>query len=186
LSAILRGRACQARRKSAGSPSAGSRVQAATPALNLYRKRRPTSPHRRLPPLASHKRPVPAQQRPWSDQPGVAQRPWQLAGCRREQRTISRTQLRPRHLTAQHLELVPQHDQLDVLHVQATATANERAQQSPEREVDEGKNHAADPPRPYQSSATRLLAPLRRAAVRSARVREHLVAAAGSPTVIAQ
>jgi hypothetical protein len=64
-------------------------------------------------------------------------------------------------LTAQHLELVPQHDQLDVLQAQAAATANERAEQSPEREVEEGENHAADPPRPHQSSATRLLAPFR-------------------------
>ena len=85
---------------------------------------------------------MPAKQCPWSDQPCVAQRARQLDGCRCEQRTISRTQL-------------------DVLQVQAAATANERAKQSPKSEVEEGENHAADPPRPRQSSATRLLAPIR-------------------------
>jgi hypothetical protein len=57
----------------ANPPLAPARVLAGKPQhqlLNLDRKRRPTTPHRRLPPLASHKRPVPAKQRPWSDHPG--------------------------------------------------------------------------------------------------------------------
>ena len=51
-----------------------------------------------------------------------------MAGRRREQGTISGAKPRPRDLAAQHLELVAQDQQLDVLDVQATATPNERAQ----------------------------------------------------------
>jgi len=40
---------------------------------------------------------------------------------------------------------VPQDEQLDVLHVQTTATANQSARQSPEREIEKGEDHAADP-----------------------------------------
>ena len=96
---------------------------------------------------------MPTKQCPWSDQPGgPSQRSRQLERCSCEQRTISRTQLRPRDLTAQHLELVPQHDHLHVPQAQAAATTNERAQQSPKREIDKGENHAADPPRPPRAA----------------------------------
>jgi hypothetical protein len=54
-----------------------------------------------------------------------------VARCRREQGAISGAKLRPRHLAAQNLELVAQDQQLDVLQLQATAIANECAQQSP-------------------------------------------------------
>ena len=38
----------------------------------------------------------------------------------------------------QNLELVPQHQQLNVLHVQAATTPNKRRQHRPKREVEEG------------------------------------------------
>ena len=60
----------------------------------------------------------------------------QVANRRRKQGAISRTKLRPRHLTPQDHELVTQDEQLDVLDVQTAATPNERAQQGPEREVE--------------------------------------------------
>jgi hypothetical protein len=44
------------------------------------------------------------------------------------------------------LELVPQHQQFDVFHMQATAATNKRAKQGPKSEVEEGEDHAADPP----------------------------------------
>ena len=50
-----------------------------------------------------------------------------MAGRRREQGTISGAKLWARDLAAQNLELVAQHEQLDVLYIQATATANECA-----------------------------------------------------------
>lgn len=64
-----------------------------------------------------------------------------MAGRRGEQRTISGAKLRPRDLAAQNLELVVQDQQLDVLDVQATRTPNQRAEQSPERHVEEGEGH---------------------------------------------
>ncbi len=65
-----------------------------------------------------------------------------------QQRSISHPELRPANLTAENLKLVPQHQQLNVLHVQATTTPNKRRQQRPKREVEEGEGHAADPPNP--------------------------------------
>jgi len=47
-----------------------------------------------------------------------------------EQRSISRPELRPHDLAAQNIDLVPQHQQLDALQVQPTATPNEPAKQS--------------------------------------------------------
>jgi hypothetical protein len=87
---------------------------------------------------------------------------WQVAGRRREQGTITRAKLRPSDLSTQNLQLVAQDQQLDVLDIQATATPNERAQQRPERDVEEREGHIADPPqtRP-QEGATRVLAPFR-------------------------
>ena len=76
-----------------------------------------------------------------------------MAGRRREQGTISGAKLRPRDLAAQNLELVAQDQQLDVLHVQATTTPNERAEQGPDREVEEGEDHVADRPSPLAEGA---------------------------------
>jgi hypothetical protein len=43
---------------------------------------------------------------------------------------------------------VPDGVQLDVLRVQATATSNQGAKQSPEREIEKREDHATDPPSP--------------------------------------
>jgi hypothetical protein len=52
------------------------------------------------------------------------------------------------HLAAENLELVPQHQQLDVFHMQPAAATNKRTEQSPKSEIEEGEDHAADPPNP--------------------------------------
>jgi hypothetical protein len=59
---------------------------------------------------------------------------------------------RPRNLPPQDHELVPQHQQLDVFHVQAAPATNEPAQHSPNGEVEEGEGHAADPPQPLAAT----------------------------------
>jgi hypothetical protein len=87
----------------------------------------------RLAPRPAHERPMPTQRGPRSDQTRAAQGAWQMAGRRPEQGTISTAELRPRDLATEHLELVAQDQQLEVLDVQATTTPNERAQQAPER-----------------------------------------------------
>ena len=61
----------------------------------------------------------------------------QVTGRGRQQRSIRCVQLRPRDLPAQDLELVAQHQQLNVLHMQAAATANKRTKQSPHSEIEE-------------------------------------------------
>jgi hypothetical protein len=66
---------------------------------------------------------------------------WQVASRRRQQGTIRCTKVPPRHPAAQDLELVTKDEQLDVLDVQTAATANERAQQRPEREVEKREGH---------------------------------------------
>jgi hypothetical protein len=85
-----------------------------------WHARAPT-PAGRLPPFPAHERPMPAQQRPRGDQARAARRGWQVPGGRREQRAIRGTKLWPCHLAPQHLELVAQDQQLEVLDVQPTA-----------------------------------------------------------------
>jgi hypothetical protein len=67
-------------------------------------------------------------------------------GCK--QSPINRPEFRPHDLSAQDLELVAQHQQLDVFHMQAPTATNKRAEQSPQSEVEEGESHAADTPSP--------------------------------------
>jgi hypothetical protein len=91
---------------------------------------------------------MPAQKRPWRDQKHATRGKRQVPRRRREQRPIRPVQVRPPNLAAQNLELVTQHQQLDILQIQAAATPNKCAKQSPKREVKEGEDHAADPPTP--------------------------------------
>jgi hypothetical protein len=87
--------------------------------------------------------------------------PLQARG-RREQGTVRGAKLRPRHLATEDLELVAQDEQLDVLDVQATATANECPQQSPERHVENEEVTAPILPTRPAKGATRVLAPFTR------------------------
>ena len=107
----------------------------------LSRRGWASAPGGRLPPFPAHECAMPPQQRSRGDQTRFARRAWQVAGRRREQGTISGAKLRPRDLAAQNIELVAQDQQLDVLDVQATRTPNQRAEQSPERHVEEGEGH---------------------------------------------
>jgi len=72
-----------------------------------------------------------------------------MNGCGGQQCPVGHPKLRPPDLPTQDRELVPQDKQLDVFRVQATPASNERAQQSPNGEVEEGEGHAADPPQPF-------------------------------------
>ena len=71
-----------------------------------------------------------------------------MAGRGGQQGPIRLAELRAGDLPAQDLELVAQHQQLDVFHLQAAAATNKRAEQSPHGEVEEGEGHAADSPSP--------------------------------------
>jgi hypothetical protein len=127
---------------------------------DLCRQRRPpalTSPLSQLP---AYERLMPAQQRPRRNQEHADRRPRQVTGRGCQQGPISCAKLRPGDLATQNLQLMPEHQQLDVFHMQATAATNERAKQGPNGEVEEGEDHVAHPPNPPRTGeATRILAP---------------------------
>ena len=105
---------------------------------------------------------MPAQKRPRSHQKHAPRRARQVARCGRKQSPINRPELRPHDLPPQDLELVAQHQQLDVFHMQAPTATNKRAEQSPHSEVEKREGHAADTPSPRATGeATRILAPFR-------------------------
>ncbi len=60
---------------------------------------------------------------------------------RREQRTIGGAELRPLDLAAQHLELVAQHRDLDVLGALASEAPEQHTDESPRHEVEKGQGH---------------------------------------------
>jgi hypothetical protein len=80
---------------------------------------------------------VPAQKRPRSHEKYASRRARQVTRSSRKQGSINHPKFRPHDLPAQDLELVAQHQQLDVFHVQATTTTKERTEQSAHSEVEE-------------------------------------------------
>jgi hypothetical protein len=70
---------------------------------------------------------MPAQQCPRRDQKHAQRRPREVTGSGCQQGSIGRRKLRPFDLAAQNLELMPQHQQLNVFHIQATPATNQRA-----------------------------------------------------------
>jgi hypothetical protein len=88
-------------------------------------------PTGRLAPPPPHQCLMPPQQRPRRDQHHCPRGARQVMRCGGHQCSISQSELRPSNLAAQNLELLPQHQQLKVLHVQAAATPNKRRQQRP-------------------------------------------------------
>jgi hypothetical protein len=95
---------------------------------------------------------MPPQQRARDDQTRATRRTGQVAGRRREQGTISGAKPRPRDLATENLKLVAQDQHLEVLDVQATATADERSEQGPERDVEGREGHPAILPALAQTS----------------------------------
>ncbi len=69
-----------------------------------------------------------------------------LRGCK--QSPINRPEFRPHDLPPQDLELVAQHQQLDVFHMQSPTATNKRAEQRPHGKVEKRESHAADTPSP--------------------------------------
>ncbi len=137
------------------SPMAPARILAREPQHqlpHLSRQLRPTTPSRRLPPLPANERLMPTQQSPRRHQTRAARRARQVPRCRRQQRPIRHPDVRPHDLPAQDLKLVTQHQQLDVLHLQTTATTNKRPEKGPHGEVKKREGHATNPPNPAPTS----------------------------------
>lgn len=79
-----------------------------------------------------------------------------MTRCGSEEGTINNPECRTLDLTAEHIELVTQDHQLDVFDVRTAPAADEQAEQSPESEVGEREEHAADPPKlRYGDAGTR-------------------------------
>jgi hypothetical protein len=72
-----------------------------------------------------HELSVPAQQRLRRDEQAVAARRRQQPGCAGKQRPVTRSQRRAPDLTTQNVHLMAQHEQLDVLDLDAPATAKQ-------------------------------------------------------------
>jgi Putative transposase of IS4/5 family (DUF4096) len=77
-------------------------------------------------------------------------------------RPTGRLECRPRDLSAENLELVTKHQQLDVSHLQTATAPNKGTEHSPDSEI---RGRTTPCPRSSQASpirgATRVLAPLR-------------------------
>jgi hypothetical protein len=71
---------------------------------------------------------MPTQERPRTDKQRETRRRRQVTGSRGEQSPIRQPKLRPADLPAQHRDLMPEHEQLDILDVRATAATNEQAE----------------------------------------------------------
>jgi Aminotransferase class I and II len=113
---------------------------------NLSRQRRSSALASRLSPLPAHQRSMPAEQRTRRNEQRHPRGAWQVERGSGQQGSIRRSELWPRNLATQDLELMAQHQQLDVLHIEAAAAANKRTKQRPKSEVKEREDHASDPP----------------------------------------
>ncbi len=91
---------------------------------------------------------MPAQKRPRGNQTRPARQARQVTSGRRQQGAVSGPKLRPTDLAAKDLKFVAENHELDVLGIRATAAADQQAEQSPDSEVVEREEHAADPRSP--------------------------------------
>src|SRR5436190_681365 len=115
---------------------------------NLCRQARPSTLAYRLSPFPTNERLMPAQKRPRSHQEHASRRARQVTRRGRQQCPINRPEFWSHDLPAQDLELVAQHQQLDVFHMQSPTATNKRAEQRPHGKVEKRENHAADTPSP--------------------------------------
>jgi hypothetical protein len=94
-----------------------------------------------LVPFARDQPAVPPQDRVWRHQEDRPAPTSKHAAQRREQRTIGGLELGSLDLAAQHLELVAEDGDLDVLGVLALAPPKQDAEESARHEVQEGEGH---------------------------------------------
>jgi hypothetical protein len=108
---------------------------------DLRQKPRPTWPNTWLPPLPPHKRSVPAQERPRRDQQRQPRRLRQVTRSGRKQSAIGVPEFGPPDLAAQYIELMAEHQQLDILDIRAAATTDEQPEQSSDSEIQQREEH---------------------------------------------
>jgi hypothetical protein len=95
----------------------------------------------RVRPLSFQQATMPRQQGARRDEPMSAQPRRQQPGQRRQHRPIGPARLRPRHLTAQHRHLMPQHHDLNALGCLAPAQHHQPAEHPNHDHVEEAHRH---------------------------------------------
>ena len=115
----------------------------------------------RVGPAPSDQLPVPAQQRRRSHD----SRPQHLARqhpCERgQQKPVPRLQPRTTHLPTQHRNLMPQHQQLEILPRLATTAGHHKREQHPEHRVQSGGQHPNDHAEPSRYGGAEVIEPHR-------------------------
>jgi len=107
---------------------------------DLGADRRPACPVR-VGPLPGDQPAVPPQDGAWRDQPVRPQVPWQEPDKRGKDRAVGPVQLRPGMGSAQHSDLVPQHQQLGILGCGRAAEQDKPVAQLDEDQVEQAEGH---------------------------------------------
>src|SRR6266508_3243707 len=138
------------------SPARVLRRQAQDQLLPLRGQRRSARAPARIGPAATDEGAMPAQQRRRLNQER-APAPRQQLAERRQQDPIGRPQARPPDLAPQHLQLMPQHQDLKLLRPLRTTKENQQLEQTPNDPVSEGqtlKQQMSDTHRPTLPART--------------------------------
>ncbi|HZD02606.1 MAG TPA: hypothetical protein VFA46_21185, partial [Actinomycetes bacterium] len=104
-------------------------------------ERRTSASRSGLGPFAGHQPAVPPQDRVRGDKEARPAPARKRSAQHRQQRTIGRSELGPLHLAAQHVELMAEDGDLDVLGMLALQAPKQHADESACHEVEEGKGH---------------------------------------------
>jgi hypothetical protein len=131
-------------RRCGGSPSAGSRVRVDKRPYPTI-ERRPSRTSVRIRPASPDQLPVPAQQRGRTHRqtPQCASRQRPAEGS--EDRSVDGPKLRSSGLPAQDRQLMPEHEDLELLRALRSAQQHDQLNQATERHVDERPNHVRPP-----------------------------------------
>jgi hypothetical protein len=100
---------------------------------------RPALPTPIVCPTATNEVAMPAQQRRWLNQERATPPSRQQLAERRQQDTIGRAQAGPPDLAPQHLELMPQHQDLKLIRPLRTTKQNQQLEQTANDPVSEGQ-----------------------------------------------
>src|SRR5918995_208705 len=117
--------------------------------------RRPARPSALIRPAAADECPMPAQKCRRLDEERPPSRLRQHLAERRQQGTIGRPQARPADLAPQYLQLMPQHEDLDLLRPLRTTKENEQLEQTADDPVSEGQALKQQTPSTHLSTLSR-------------------------------
>jgi hypothetical protein len=137
--------ACAARRRSARSPAAVLARQPQDQGAHLSVDRWPAGTPVRIRPMSGDEPPVPAQQRLRFHREGSPRATRHRPAERGQQQPIARRELRPPHLSPQDRQLVPQHEDLELLRALAAPEQHHQLEQTADEEVHHRHGQAQPP-----------------------------------------